>query len=138
MSGLACSALVRSAKALSGFHSVEMRATTSMMSLFWSTTSKKPSRRWIAFWSPRSPIRIAALYLPPALRALSTSACTVDFMMARLSACTAEDLASLSAGGRLKCTIGMPALLASRIAGMTAFESVCTMMMPETFFWIID
>ena len=70
MSGLAWMALVRPANALSAFHSVETRATTSIMSLFLSTMSKKPSRRWMAFTSPRSPIRMQALYLPPLLLGL--------------------------------------------------------------------
>ena len=91
MSGLAWSALVRPAKALSAFHSVETRATTSTMSVFLSTTSKKPSRRWMAFTSPRSPIMITAWRLVPLFLASSTRNCTVSAAILRLSAWIATE-----------------------------------------------
>ena len=68
MSGFACSALVTPARAFSWFHSVGMRATTSIASAHAVRgPASKPSRRPIALMSPRSPIRMAAFVLLPRL-----------------------------------------------------------------------
>jgi hypothetical protein len=65
MSGLACMALWKAASARSWFHSVGMRATTSISPCASAIAASNPSLRPIAFTSLRSPSRIAALAFRP-------------------------------------------------------------------------
>ena len=131
-SGWAWRALVTPARAFSWFHSVGMRATTSIASAQAAAAWSNPSRRPIEFTSPRSPTRIAAFCLRPVWRASVHRCSTVARAMPRLSATTATDFASEGSAGRLNRTMGIPASFAPLIAGMIPFASFGTTTMPST------